>query len=71
MFNTCIFVWEQLSKLFADRHSLLINLGGGVISDLGGFVASTYKRGINYINIPTTVLSQVDASVGGKCNDEF
>jgi 3-dehydroquinate synthase len=50
----------------ADRKSLLINLGGGVMSDLGGFAASTFKRGIDFVHVPTTLLSQVDASVGGK-----
>ena len=55
----------------ADRKSLLINLGGGVIGDMGGFVASTYKRGFDFINIPTTLLSQVDASVGGKLGIDF
>ncbi len=64
--QTCFGVWEALSELGADRKSLLINLGGGVVSDLGGFVASTFKRGIDFINIPTTLLSMVDASVGGK-----
>lgn len=64
--ETCIGVWEALSELGADRKSLLINLGGGVLTDLGGFVASTFKRGINFINVPTTLLSMVDASVGGK-----
>ena len=59
-------VWNKISKLEGDRQSLLINLGGGLISDLGGFVASTYKRGINFINVPTTLLSMVDASIGGK-----
>ena len=63
---TCTQVWEVLSELDADRKSLLINLGGGVITDLGGFVASTFKRGISFINVPTTLLSMVDASVGGK-----
>jgi len=58
--------WKILSTKGADRHSLLINLGGGIIVDLGGFIASTFKRGIPFINIPTTLLSQVDASVGGK-----
>ena len=55
-----------MTELNADRRSLLITLGGGVVTDLGGFVASTYKRGIDFINIPTTLLSMVDASVGGK-----
>ncbi|WP_149275906.1 3-dehydroquinate synthase [Pareuzebyella sediminis] len=64
--NTCTTVWEKLSELNADRKSLLINLGGGVLTDLGGFVASTFKRGIKFINVPTTLLAMVDASVGGK-----
>lgn len=64
--DTCTGVWHALTDLGADRKSLLINLGGGVITDLGGFVASTFKRGIAFINIPTTLLSMVDASVGGK-----
>ncbi|MGH2665405.1 3-dehydroquinate synthase [Flavobacterium sp.] len=64
--ETCAQVWNVLIELGADRKSLMINLGGGVITDLGGFVASTYKRGISFINIPTTLLSMVDASVGGK-----
>ena len=64
--DTCTGVWNALTELNADRKSLIITLGGGVITDLGGFVASTYKRGIDFINIPTTLLSMVDASVGGK-----
>jgi 3-dehydroquinate synthase len=64
--DTCTGVWHALTELGADRKSLLINLGGGVITDLGGFVASCFKRGIIFINIPTTLLSMVDASVGGK-----
>ncbi len=64
--ETCTGIWKVLSELDADRKSLIINLGGGVVTDLGGFVASTFKRGIDYINIPTTLLSMVDASVGGK-----
>lgn len=64
--DTCSGVWNTLSELNADRKSVLINIGGGVITDLGGFVACTFKRGISYINIPTTLLSMVDASVGGK-----
>ncbi|OEK08473.1 3-dehydroquinate synthase [Flavivirga aquatica] len=64
--DTCVGVWNTLSELDADRKSLLINIGGGVITDLGGFAACTFKRGIAYINVPTTLLSMVDASVGGK-----
>ena len=64
--ETCIQVWQTLADLGADRKSLVINLGGGVITDLGGFVASTFKRGIDFINIPTTLLAMVDASLGGK-----
>lgn len=63
---TCTEVWGALSELGGDRKSILINLGGGVISDLGGFIACTFKRGIDFINIPTTLLSMVDASIGGK-----
>ena len=62
----CVGVWKMLIDFGADRQSLMINLGGGVISDLGGFAASTYKRGIDFVHVPTTLLSQVDASVGGK-----
>ncbi len=64
--NTCNNLWEALSELDADRKSLIINLGGGVVTDLGGFVASTFKRGVDFINVPTTLLAMVDASVGGK-----
>ena len=64
--DTCTLVWNALSDLNADRKSILINLGGGVLTDLGGFVASTFKRGIAFVNIPTTLLAMVDASVGGK-----
>ncbi len=63
---SCNYLWNQLSNLGADRKSLLINLGGGVVTDLGGFVACTYQRGIEFINIPTSLLAMVDASVGGK-----
>jgi 3-dehydroquinate synthase len=59
-------IWENLSKNEADRNALVINLGGGVITDLGGFAASVYKRGIRFVNVPTTLLAMVDASVGGK-----
>lgn len=64
--ETCIQIWHVLTELGADRKALIINLGGGVVTDLGGFVASTFKRGVDFINIPTTLLSMVDASVGGK-----
>jgi len=64
--ETCIQIWNVLTELGADRKSLIINLGGGVVTDLGGFVASTFKRGIDFINIPTTLLAMVDASIGGK-----
>ena len=64
-------VWEELGIGGGTRHSLLINIGGGMVTDLGGFAASTFKRGINYINIPTTLLSMVDASVGGKTGINF
>lgn len=64
--ETCTQVWRVLGELGADRHSLIVNLGGGVISDLGGFVASAFKRGIAFVNVPTTLLAQIDASVGGK-----
>lgn len=64
--NTCVEIWNILTELGADRKSLLLNIGGGVITDIGGFVASTFKRGIDFINIPTTLLAMVDASIGGK-----
>lgn len=64
-------VWRRLSESGATRHSLLINLGGGMVTDLGGFAAATFKRGINFINIPTTLLAMVDASVGGKTGINF
>ncbi len=64
-------VWKVLTENGATRHSLLINLGGGMVTDLGGFAAATFKRGIRYINIPTTLLGSVDASVGGKTGVNF
>ena len=64
-------IWETLMKHHADRNALLVNLGGGVITDLGGFAASTYKRGIKFINIPTTLLAMVDAAIGGKTGIDF
>jgi len=68
---TCEKIWSAMTKAHMDRHGLLINLGGGVIGDMGGFCASTYKRGIDFIQIPTTLLAQVDASVGGKLGIDF
>ena len=64
-------VWKELSDNGCTRHSCLINIGGGMVTDLGGFAASTFKRGIDFINIPTTLLSMVDASVGGKTGINF
>lgn len=64
--NTCVEIWTILTELGADRKSLIINIGGGVITDIGGFIASTFKRGIDFINVPTTLLAMVDASIGGK-----
>ncbi|MFT3737700.1 MAG: 3-dehydroquinate synthase [Breznakibacter sp.] len=68
---TTVEIWKKLSHMGADRKSLLINLGGGMPTDMGGFAASTFKRGMRFINIPTTLLSQVDASVGGKTGINF
>ncbi len=64
--HTVVGIWDTLTELGADRKSLLINLGGGVLTDMGGFVASTFKRGMKFINVPTSLLSMVDASTGGK-----
>jgi len=69
--TTCDNVWQQLFEWQIDRDALLINLGGGVISDMGGFIASLYKRGIDFVNIPTTLLAMVDATVGGKIGIDF
>jgi 3-dehydroquinate synthase len=69
--ESCISIWDQLNSFKADRKSLLINLGGGVLTDIGGFAASTYLRGINFINIPTTLLGMVDAAHGGKTGIDF
>lgn len=68
---TCETIWEALTAANFDRHSLVLNVGGGVIGDMGGFCAATYKRGISFVQIPTTLLSQVDASVGGKLGIDF
>lgn len=64
--ETCMQIWQVLIDLGGDRKSLIINVGGGVVTDLGGFIASTFKRGIDFINVPTSLLAMVDASVGGK-----
>jgi 3-dehydroquinate synthase len=69
--GTCTNIWEAMTAFNMDRHGLMINLGGGVIGDMGGFCAATYKRGIRFIQIPTTLLSQVDASIGGKLGIDF
>ncbi len=69
--TTCEQLWQQMIDHNVDRKALLVNIGGGVVTDLGGFVASCYKRGIDFVNIPTTLLAQVDASVGGKTGVDF
>lgn len=69
--DTCRDIWQWMTDANFDRKTLILNLGGGVTGDMGGFCASTYKRGIRFVNIPTTLLSQVDASVGGKLGIDF
>ena len=69
--KSCEKIWDFLNEFHADRNSVLINLGGGMISDLGGFAAGVFKRGINFIHIPTSLLSQCDASIGGKSGIDF
>lgn len=69
--STCSEIWSAMTAAALDRKALFLNIGGGVIGDMGGFCASIYKRGIRFINIPTTLLSQVDASVGGKLGVDF
>ncbi|AHJ96500.1 3-dehydroquinate synthase [Hymenobacter swuensis] len=68
---SCEVLWAALTEQSADRHTLLVNLGGGVVTDLGGFAAAVYKRGIRFVQVPTTLLAQVDASVGGKTGIDF
>jgi 3-dehydroquinate synthase len=69
--ETCQTIWSSLIESQADRHSCLLNLGGGVIGDMGGFCASTFMRGIDFVQVPTTLLSQVDASVGSKLGIDY
>lgn len=69
--GTCQAIWQQMLEAGLDRRALVINLGGGVIGDMGGFCASTYKRGVDFVQVPTTLLSQVDASIGGKLGIDF
>ncbi len=64
--ETCVHIWSAMIELGCDRKTLMVNLGGGVITDIGGFVASTFKRGIKFINVPTSLLGMVDAAIGGK-----
>ncbi|MCF2490548.1 3-dehydroquinate synthase [Dyadobacter sp. CY347] len=71
LLSTCEKIWDAMTKEALDRHALVINVGGGVIGDMGGFCAAVYKRGIDFIQVPTTLLSQVDASVGGKLGIDF
>lgn len=69
--DTCQLIWKSMMEARADRRSLTVNLGGGVIGDMGGFCASTFKRGMDFLQMPTTLLSQVDASIGGKLGIDF
>ena len=69
--TTCTQIWAAMTHASLDRHALVINLGGGVLGDMGGFCAATYKRGVDFVQVPTTLLSQVDASVGGKLGIDF
>ncbi|MFD2786069.1 3-dehydroquinate synthase [Hymenobacter rubripertinctus] len=68
---TCETLWAELTEARADRYAVVVNLGGGVITDLGGFAAAVYKRGVRFVQVPTTLLAQVDASVGGKTGVDF
>jgi 3-dehydroquinate synthase len=69
--GTCTTIWQKMTDLKMDRHALMIVLGGGVLGDMGGFCASTYKRGIDFVLVPTTLLAQADASIGGKLGIDF
>jgi 3-dehydroquinate synthase len=64
--EVCRALWGHLAELAADRHTVMVNLGGGVVTDLGGFVSATYKRGIRFVNVPTSLMGMVDAAIGGK-----
>lgn len=68
---TCSIIWQAMTDAQLDRHSVLITIGGGVLGDMGGFCAATYKRGIDFITLPTTLLAQADASIGGKLGVDF
>ena len=68
---TCSAIWQAMTDKTMDRHACLIVLGGGVLGDMGGFCASTYKRGIDFVLVPTTLLAQADASIGGKLGIDF
>lgn len=69
--ETCQLLWAELTEQRADRYAVVVNLGGGVVTDLGGFAAAVYKRGVRFVQVPTTLLAQVDASVGGKTGVDF
>ncbi|MCC9138125.1 3-dehydroquinate synthase [Pontibacter silvestris] len=69
--ETCAYIWQRMTELHLDRWSVLVNLGGGVIGDMGGFCAAVFKRGLHFVQVPTTLLAQVDASVGGKTGIDF
>ncbi len=69
--DTCRYIWTQMLEARLDRQALLVNLGGGVVGDMGGFCAATWKRGIRFVQVPTTLLAQVDASTGGKLGIDF
>jgi 3-dehydroquinate synthase len=69
--DTCQVIWQRMTDLKLDRHSLMVVIGGGVLGDMGGFCAATFKRGIDFLLLPTTLLAQVDASVGGKLAIDF
>ncbi|WP_439880154.1 3-dehydroquinate synthase [Pontibacter sp. MBLB2868] len=69
--DTCTYIWQRMTELNLDRWAVLVNLGGGVIGDMGGFCAAVFKRGLFFVQVPTTLLAQVDASVGGKTGIDF